>query len=60
MRGCFVSEANKKLVIADYSQIELRVVAEISNDLTMIAAYKAGRCYLQQVPVLAEAHIAES
>lgn len=42
-RSCFVAAAGHKLVIADYSQIELRVVAEISRDETMIDAYKTGQ-----------------
>jgi len=39
-RSCFIPEPGNLLVIADYSQIELRVAAEISKDLTMISAYK--------------------
>jgi DNA polymerase I-like protein with 3'-5' exonuclease and polymerase domains len=42
-RSCFVAKAGHKLVIADYSQIELRVVAEISRDETMIEAYRIGQ-----------------
>ena len=41
-RSCFVAKPLHKLVIADYSQIELRVVAEISRDKTMIEAYETG------------------
>jgi DNA polymerase-1 len=39
-RACFIHPSGYKLVIADYSQIELRVAAEISQDKTMIKAYK--------------------
>jgi len=39
-RACFVAPTGRKLVIADYSQIELRVAAEISRDNRMINAYK--------------------
>lgn len=42
-RSCFVAKAGHKLVVADYSQIELRVVAEISRDETMIDAYRTGQ-----------------
>ncbi len=42
-RHCFVAKAGHKLIIADYSQIELRVVAEISKDETMIQAYTRGQ-----------------
>lgn len=41
-RACFSATEGSKLVIADYSQIELRVVAEISKDERMIKAYENG------------------
>jgi len=41
-RSCFVAAPGHKLVIADYSQIELRVAAEISKDSNMIEAYQNG------------------
>ena len=41
-RECFIPAAGNKLVIADYSQIELRLAAEISGDRTMIEAYQRG------------------
>jgi DNA polymerase-1 len=43
IRSCFVPTPGKKLVVADYSQIELRVAAEISGDRTMITAYQEGQ-----------------
>lgn len=42
-RSCFVPDPGCKMVIADYSQIELRVAAEISKDARMIAAYRQGQ-----------------
>ena len=39
VRSCFVAEDGNKLVIADYSQIELRIAAEISEDRRMTEAY---------------------
>ena len=41
-RACFSAHEGNKLVIADYSQIELRVAAEISRDERMIKAYRNG------------------
>lgn len=42
-RSCFTASAGQKLVLADYSQIELRVAAFISGDSTMKAACRSGR-----------------
>ena len=41
-RRCFIASKDCKLVVADYSQIELRVLAEITGDERMIDAYKKG------------------
>ncbi len=41
IRGAFIARPGWKLVDADYSQIELRVLAHISDDETMIAAFNA-------------------
>ncbi|MHB9089952.1 MAG: DNA polymerase, partial [Chloroflexota bacterium] len=42
-RSCFVAPEGRMLVTADYSQLELRIAAEIASDQTMIAAYQQGR-----------------
>lgn len=42
-RECFVPEEGNKFIIADYSQVELRVAAEIAKDRTMIEAYRSGQ-----------------
>ncbi|HQC15786.1 DNA polymerase, partial [Mesotoga prima] len=41
-RDCFVPAPGMKFVIADYSQIELRVAAAISRDPIMLEAYRTG------------------
>jgi len=41
-RTCFVAAPGRKLIIADYSQIELRVVADMTGDKRMIEAYRNG------------------
>lgn len=38
-RECFVAEPGWKLVWADYSQIELRILAELSGDENMLRAF---------------------
>ncbi len=42
IRGAFIARPGCVLVDADYSQIELRVLAHIAGDETMIAAFNAG------------------
>jgi DNA polymerase-1 len=41
-RRCFRAPEGKKLVIADYSQIELRILAEFSKDENFIKAFISG------------------
>ena len=41
-RRCFRAEEGNKLIIADYSQIELRILAEFSGDENFINAFKSG------------------
>jgi DNA polymerase I len=41
-RKCFTAPPGRMLVKADYSQIELRIAAKISNDKDMLAAYHQG------------------
>ena len=41
-RSCFVAEVGNTLVIADYSQIELRILAEVSDDPAFVTAFQRG------------------
>ncbi|MBF0480469.1 MAG: DNA polymerase I [Desulfovibrionaceae bacterium] len=42
MRACFTAKPGHFLAAADYSQIELRVLAHFSGDETLIAAFERG------------------
>ncbi len=42
MRNGFIAEKGSVLLSVDYSQIELRIVAHMAEDKTMLAAFKAG------------------
>jgi len=42
LRACFVPEKGCKFIVADYSQIELRLAAELSGDPLMLAALAKG------------------
>jgi DNA polymerase-1 len=42
IRRCFVASPNCQLLVADYSQIELRVLAHLSGDEAFLAAFRRG------------------
>ncbi|MGD2135097.1 MAG: DNA polymerase I [Gemmatimonadales bacterium] len=42
IRRCFVAAAGRQLIVADYSQIELRLLAHLSEDPEFVAAFSRG------------------
>jgi DNA polymerase-1 len=41
IKKCFVAEKGHKLIVADYSQVELRVLAHLSKDVAMTETFEA-------------------
>ncbi len=41
-RSCFRAPEGQKLVVADFSQIEMRILAELSGDAALIRAFNSG------------------
>jgi DNA polymerase-1 len=42
-RTCFIAASGKKLVWGDYSQFELRLLAQFSQDVNMMKAFREGK-----------------
>ena len=42
MRACFIAAPGKKLVSADYSQVELRILAHLAHEPILIEAFQNG------------------
>ena len=41
-RSCFRAPEGRRLVVADFSQIEMRILAELSNDDALLRAFRSG------------------
>ena len=42
IRTCFIAGQGKKIIKADYSQIELRILAEVTKDKRLVEAFRNG------------------
>lgn len=51
-RNCFKAEEGRTLVSADFSQIELRILADFARDTNAIKAFSSGNDYHQEIAAL--------
>ena len=42
IRGAFVAEPGSRLLAADYSQVELRILAHLSREPALVEAFQRG------------------
>ena len=60
IRDAFVAEAGNTLIVADYGQLELRILAHITNCQSMITAFQAGGCFHSRTAMGMYPHIREA
>lgn len=45
IRDAFIAEEGKTFIVADYGQLELRLLAHMTNCKSMLDAFKSGGCF---------------
>lgn len=60
IRNAFVCEDNSKLIVADYGQLELRLLAHITSCQSMIKAFAAGGDFHSRTALTMYDHVAEA
>ena len=60
IRDAFVAEEGKTLIVADYGQLELRLLAHITGCTSMVDAFASGGCFHSRTAVGMYKHIKEA
>lgn len=60
IRDAFVAEEGNTLIVADYGQLELRILAHITKCKSMIEAFELGGCFHSRTAVGMYPHIKEA
>ncbi|CAN6458083.1 unnamed protein product [Victoria cruziana] len=60
IRQAFIAEPGNSLIVADYGQLELRILAHLSNCKSMLSAFKAGGDFHSRTAMNMYPHIREA
>jgi DNA polymerase-1 len=60
IRAAFRAEEGKRLIVADYGQLELRLLAHMTDCKSMIKAFKEGGCFHSRTAVGMFDHVKEA
>lgn len=60
LRKAFVAEEGNSLIVADYGQLELRLLAHITNCKSMQEAFRLGGCFHSRTAVGMYAHVRQA
>ena len=60
IRSAFTAEEGKRLIVADYGQLELRLMAHITDCKSMIEAFSSGGCFHSRTAVGMFPHVRDA